>query len=196
MKKIRACGAAHLIALIVICIMSSVAIACLVISIQGVIKDINKIKFILLIIGSVGLLSCGIYTIVILSRKNITIKNDAIFVAEDIGKSNFLVRKIQHEAIIRFDEIQSLYLVIRNTDSCNKPIPNCVTPMINLVFVCKNGEEKAINLHVYSKRQIIYLIDCVCKKVENISGIKLIESTSKEYVEAFEKSENEMFSKK
>ena len=191
MKTVRAHGLIHLIEVVVIGIIGfGVPIACLIIGINGLIGEDDLLMYISLIFCGVVILACGIFTILILLKRKIILYEDRVYIPHDVKKSNLLVRKIQHETTIRYDEIQSIYLSLRCTDSNNKPIANCVTPMINLVFVCSGGVEKVANLHPYSENQIIFLLDYICERVKKTSGKILTEMTGKELFESFEKSEN------
>lgn len=197
MKTVRAHGVIVFLAVIVIGIVLCCApIVGLIICIKGLIEQIDILKYIFVAIGSVILLACGIYVIVIFLKRKIVLDENWIYIPCDIKKSNSLLRKIQHETTIRYDEIQSIYLELRCTDTNNKPIPYCVTPMTNLVFVCQDGKEKVANLLLYSDKQIIFLLDYICEKVKEINGNVLFEMTGKELLQTFEKSENEKYKKR
>lgn len=139
--------------------MCSVPIAVLILSIARMVENVDILKHVFLTIASIVFLACGIYMMVVLLNRKIVFGEDYIYIPNDVRKNNSLLRKIQHETTIHCDEIKSIYLALRCTDTNNKAIPHCVTPMINLIFLRQGDKEKVINLHSYSDKQIVYLLD-------------------------------------
>lgn len=97
--------------------------------------------------------------------KKIILQDDAIVVHADIAdKDGVFLRRLQHETVITYEEIQDIKLDSTNADSNRYPVKNVFVEMPYIVFACKDGTEKLINVYFYSKNQVINIIDEVVNR--------------------------------
>lgn len=93
-------------------------------------------------------------------RRGIIFENDRIRVESDLADKNGLIlRRFQHKIDVTYTEVQNIFLTASNRDSRGREVKNVFVNMPYIIFECKNGSQKAINVYYYSKRQVIRIID-------------------------------------
>lgn len=115
------------------------------------------------------------YMIIRLMRNRIIIEESEIYVPAYWGKSD---NKAQHELRIRYDEIENIVMIASNKNSLYKSVSHFFS-MPYIIFNCKNGEQKAVNVLYYSKKQVVEIIDTsILRARENGNDLQI--STGKE----------------
>lgn len=112
------------------------------------------------------------YTFYRMARNRIILDKDEIFIPEHWGNKD---NKIQYETHIAYKDIANIFLVITSNNSLNKTAHWVFTPMPYVVFDCKDGSQKLINVFYYSKNQVVKIIDetiARSKETENELEIK------------------------
>lgn len=105
------------------------------------------------------------YTFWRIARNRIILDKNEIFVPGHIAPKD---NKIQYETHIPYRDIENIFLVITEKNSLNKTSRFVFTPMPYVVFDCKDGSQKLVNVYYFSKRQVISIMD------ETISRAKLL----------------------
>ena len=85
-------------------------------------------------------------------RKRIQLTQTEISVRTDSACLG-VFRKLQYIVEVKFSEIAGLSYIFSTTDSLGKGQFMLLTPMPYLVFICKDGRKKRINLYYFSKGQ-------------------------------------------
>jgi len=110
-------------------------------------------------------------------KKGVKFDNTSIRIEADTAdKKGLLVRRFQHQININYDEIEDIELVSSNKDSYGNTIENVFVKMPNIVFKCKDGKQKAINVYYYNNKQKIMIINEVKKRAMRIGNELKIES--------------------
>lgn len=95
-------------------------------------------------------------------KKRIILKDTMIMVRADMSdKYGLFLRRLQHETIVFYEEIQDIYLCAAIKDSDGHPVKNVFVEMPYIVFVLKSGQKKFFNVYYYTKNQVANLIDMI-----------------------------------
>lgn len=100
-------------------------------------------------------------------RKRIIFYEKEIAVEKD---RKIFTNCLQHKVVIPYTEIINLEIMISNRDSKGRSIQGVFTPMPYLVFVCKGGKKRNINLYNYSKKQKVDIVNEVYRRVEELDN--------------------------
>lgn len=131
-----------------------------------------------------------------LIKKRIIINDEDIFVPADIAdKKGLFLRRLQHRTSVKFEEIESIYLIAARRDSKNNHVKNVFVSMPYIVFSCKDGQKKMINVYYYSKKQVAYIIDEIKNRASLIGNDLQIQS-GKEVVSEFIQKQNKRTKRK
>lgn len=96
-------------------------------------------------------------------RKSIIFEEEKIHVLSD---KTLFFRKIQYEVAVEYKEINTIKLVATNSNSKNQSMFGGFVKMPYIVLICKDGDEKMINLYYYNKKQSGQIIDEIRNRVE------------------------------
>lgn len=108
-----------------------------------------------------------LYTLFRFTRNRIILGTNEVFVPEHWGNKN---SKIQFETYIKYEEIKNIYLISSSNNSLNKNSKFIITPMPYIIFDCRDGSQKAINVYYYSKKQVINLIDNIIERAKSLNN--------------------------
>lgn len=96
--------------------------------------------------------------------KRILFTQKSVSVRNDFQWRGFF-RRLQHAVTISFSDVVGLLYVQTTNDSNGKKMNWVFVQMPYLVFVCKDGGEKAINLYYFSRGQRKRIVDEVICRV-------------------------------
>ena len=140
----------------------------------------------------VGVVS-SIYLLSFLKKKIILQDKEMIVCADMADKNGIFLRRLQHKVIISYEEIQDVKLSSVTTDSNGHQVKNVFVEMPYIVFVCKSGIQKLVNVYFYSKNQVVNIIDEIANKARSV-GNELNLKSGAEILSAFiEKEKNIKF---
>lgn len=93
-------------------------------------------------------------------KKGVKFDANGIKVEADVAdKKGLLVRRFQHKTEIAYNEIDEILLIASDTDSRGRKVEHVFIKMPYIVFKCKDGKQKAINVYYFSRKQKIKIID-------------------------------------
>lgn len=111
---------------------------------------------------------------ILLTPENISVRNDF--------QRPFFISRVQHAVTVSYSEVTELWYTKTTTDSNGNPLKWVFIEMPYLIFECKGGVQKAINLHYFSKRQrkkIINEVICRVKQAGNSLKVSSAEELMK-----------------
>lgn len=95
-----------------------------------------------------------------INRKIVLFENK-IYTTQDIGNRDV---KLQYELEVMFNQIEKITLSLSTKNSLNQNLRFVITPMPYIVLQLASGHSRLINVHYYSKKQTIEIIDFIIKK--------------------------------
>jgi|GEM_PF-5507196 len=111
------------------------------------------------------LISLMLFGFIIIIKTRIFLYQDRVFVCGKRGKEGSV---IQFETEIYYAEIEKIYLIMSELNSLGEIIGyrRCHVPHPFIVFACKDGIEKRIDVALFSKKQVARIIDDVMVQVK------------------------------
>lgn len=134
-------------------------------------------------ISAIVIAIIAIYALIEDIKKCIIFNDEEIYVANDGTAWGFL-RRLQYEISIRYTDIINIFLTISVKDSKCKTQFGLFTPMTYIVFECRNGKKKLINVYFYNRKQRAAIIDEAIIRAEAL-GNHLDISSGTEIVKKF-----------
>ncbi|MDE6442044.1 MAG: hypothetical protein K2L12_04765 [Clostridia bacterium] len=129
-------------------------------------KEYNLIHCLGLIFSFIGLL-LGNIIIILDMKKGIEFDDKSLKVAADVAdKKGLLIRRFQYKTEVEYSKIEKIILVATNKNSLGQKVNNVFVQMPYIVFICKEGCEKAINVYYFSNRQKIKIINEVKRRAK------------------------------
>ena len=145
----------------------------------------------LLIFGIIFIFIAATITIFSFAKNKIILSSQEIVATGDGKKSYSLHEIVQYKVKIRYDEFSSITLEYRTTDTHNKALRHGAAQMPCILFHCKNGKIKIINIHTFSRKQRYFLLDWIIAKVKETQGLVLTEMTGEEFYKDFIRKDKE-----
>lgn len=125
-------------------------------------------------------LTIGLIVIILEINKGIEFEDNGMKVkADNADKGGLLIRKIQYNTDIVYSEIKNISITASNKDSLGQTVKHVFVKMPYIVFKCKDGTEKAVNVYYFNKKQKIAIIDEVICRAKNKGNDLEIESGEK-----------------
>ncbi|MDE7167315.1 MAG: hypothetical protein K2O28_00525 [Clostridia bacterium] len=147
-------------------------------AIVGIFIEEHDLFFVVLVLicGIIGLVVS--FTILCLDfKKGVKFDANGIKVEADVAdKKGLLVRRFQHKTEIAYNEIDDILLIASDTDSRGRKVENVFIKMPYIVFKCKDGKQKAINVYYFNKKQKIRIIDEIRQRALEAGNILNIPS--------------------
>lgn len=147
-------------------------------AIAGVFIEEHDLFFVVLVLicGIIGLVVS--FTILCLDfKKGVKFDANGIKVEADVAdKKGLLVRRFQHKTEIAYSEIDDILLIASDTDSRGRKVEHVFIKMPYIVFKCKDGKQKAINVYYFSRKQKIKIIDEIKQRASDAGNTLEISS--------------------
>ena len=124
------------------------------------------------------------YTIIRMAKNRIVLTDKEIYVPDHWGSKDY---KIQYETHIAYSEILDIFIISSNNNSLNQPIRWATPCMPYIIVNCKGGQQKAINVFYYSKKQVVRIIDETIERSKLVGNEVVIKSGSEILKEFLEK---------
>lgn len=168
-------------------IFAAIDILCLVGLVYAILKYFTTYDwYYILIFISAILVGTGSFVYLLsFLKKKIILQDNTIFVYADIAdKDGVFLRRLQHETVISYEEIQDIKLDAAAIDSNGHSVKNVFVEMPYIVFVCKDSIQKLVNVYFYSKKQVVSIIDEVANRAR-AAGNELNLKSGTEILSAF-----------
>ncbi len=92
--------------------------------------------------------------------RKIEFNEDYLYVSKDKeDKSKSIIRRLQHEVKIEYQDIEKIALHSMTTDTKNHDLKFIFVSMPHIVIECKGGRKEMINVYFYTRKQVIHIID-------------------------------------
>lgn len=106
--------------------------------------------------------SFAFYSLVI---RKIEFKQNYLYVSKDKeDKSKSIIRRLQHEVKIEYQDIEKIALHSTTTDTKNHDLKFVFVSMPHIIIECKDGKKEGINVYFYTRKQVIHIIDEIVKR--------------------------------
>ncbi len=140
-------------------------------------------RCVVICIAAVGVIASVLF-ILSTAIKKINFSEDAISINDDI-KVIGVVRRLQYAVRVKYTEIKSLSYRESRKDSLGHDVDWVFVLMPYVVLHCEDGDEKAINLYYFSRKQRLKIIDEIISRVRKV-GRELNVSPVKELIQSYQ----------
>lgn len=147
-------------------------------------SNLNYPSWAYIVVG-IGTVLFGIYLLVKFAKNRIVFTESEIFVPQHWGSKD---SRIQYETHIKYDEITNIFITASNKNSLGRDARRVMTIMPYMVFECRDGKQKAINVLYFSKKQVIKIIDLAIERAK-AQGIDFNSPTGEQILADFRRKE-------
>ena len=140
-----------------------------------------QIKEWIAMIAAIGCLFYFSYTFIRMARNRIILDKAEIVVPENWGSTKL---KLQYQVNISYNTIRNISLMTSRKNSIGNKVEMVFVDMPYIVFECKDGAKKLVNVYYYSKKQVVDLIDEVISRASAM-GNELHINTGTEMMSLF-----------